>query len=105
LTQKKSVVLFRSTIESIPFSTTFHATFAIRLSIPFFTPNAFAFFPVKNANAIFAIFHCKPSVEDDISEAAALILALGGGKIGTVIRASANINESSHFRTAMGKRE
>jgi hypothetical protein len=105
LSNEKSVVLFRSTIESIPFSTALHATFTIRLSIPFFTPNTLAFFPVKNAYAIFAIFHCKPSVEDDIPKRASLILAFGGGKIGTVIRASANINESSHFRRAMGTRE
>jgi hypothetical protein len=67
LTREKSVVLFGSTIKSIAFSTAFHATFAIRLSIPFFTPNALAFFPVKHAYAIFAIFHSEPGVEDDIS--------------------------------------
>jgi hypothetical protein len=66
LTREKSVVLFGSTIESIPFSTAFHATFTIRLSVPFFTPNAFAFFPVKNAYAIFAVFHGKPGVEDNV---------------------------------------
>jgi hypothetical protein len=95
LSNEKSVVLFRSTIESIPFSTAFHATFAIRLSVPFFTPNALAVFPVKHANAIFAVFHGKPSVEDDIPKRAALILAFGRVKVGTVIGASANANKRS----------
>jgi hypothetical protein len=66
LSNEKSVVLFRSTIESIPFSTAFHATFTVRLSFPLLAPNAFAFFPMENAYAIFTIFHCKPGVEDDI---------------------------------------
>jgi hypothetical protein len=93
LSNEKSVVLFRSTIESIPFVAAFHATFAIRLSIPFFTPHTLAFFPVKNAYAIFAVFHGKPSVEDDIPKRAALILAFGRVEVRTMIRANANVNK------------
>ena len=44
-------------------------------------------------------------MEDDIFEAAALILAFRGVKVGTVIRASANVNKRlSHFKEAMGNR-
>jgi hypothetical protein len=105
LTREKSVVLFRSTIESIPFLAAFHATFTVSHGFPFFIPNAFALVTMENANAIFIVLHRTPNVKNDVLKPAALILVLGGIKVGTVIRANANINKRlSHFKKAMGNR-
>jgi hypothetical protein len=93
LTREKSVVLFRSTIESVPFFAAFHTTFAVSYGFPFFIPNAFALFPVKHANAIFIVLHRTPNVKNDVLKPAALIPVLGGIKVGTMIRANANVNE------------